>query len=109
VRGPVQRRLVLAGLVALAWPTLVEARDPLFPPEGCSPTGLVNSCHTWAPAPIGDPTDGPLTDTLRDGPLDPPEDPLGLDGVQPKARAPLLTPAKDRLGVGTKDPLGVGR
>jgi hypothetical protein len=90
----------VACLLALAWPALAEARDPLFPPEGCSPTSLVNSCRTRAPAPIGDPTDGPLTDTLRDGPLDPPKDPLGLDPIQPKSRGPLLAPAKDRLGIG---------
>lgn len=86
-----------------------EARDPLFSPEGCSPTSRFNSCTTRAPAPIGDPTDGPLTDALRNGPLDPPQDPLGIDAPKPKPRAPLLTPAKDRLGVGTKDPLGLGK
>jgi hypothetical protein len=98
-----------ATLVALALPTVAVARDPLFPPEGCSPTSRVNSCQTWSPAPVGDPTDGPLTDALRDGPLDPPDDPLGIDAPQPMPRAPLLTPTKDRLGVGTKDPLGVGK
>ena len=87
-----------AALVALALPTVAEARDPLVPPEGCSPTSRLNSCQTRSPAPVGDPTDGPLTDTLPDGPLDPPKDPLGIDAAQPKPRAPLLTPAKDRLG-----------
>ena len=69
----------------------------------------LNSCRTRSPTPVGDPTDGPLTDALRDGPLDLPEDPLGIDAPQPQPRAPLLTPARDRLGVRTKDPLGVGR
>lgn len=85
------------------------ARDPLLPPKGCSPTNKFNSCRIWAPTPIGDPTDGPLTHTLRDGPLDQPKDPLGLDPAPSKQRAPLLAPAKDRLGVGTKNPLGVGK
>ncbi len=110
MNGPVRLGLAAAGaLVALAWPTVGAARDPLFPSEGCSPTSRLNSCRTWAPAPIGDPTDGPLTDTLRDGLLDPPDDPLGIDAPPPRQRGPLLTPAKDRLGVGPRDPLGVGR
>lgn len=100
--------LAAAGLVALAWPTVAGARDPLSPPEGCSSTSRFNACRTWAPGPIGDPTDGPLTDTVRDGPLDPPKDPLGFDPAPQKPRAPLLTPARDRLG-GTKNPLGIGQ
>ena len=100
--------IAVVGVAAILWPIAAEARDPLFPAEGCSPTSRVNSCSTRSPAPVGGPTDGPLTDTLRDDPLDPPDDPLGIDAVQPKPRAPLLTPAKDRLG-GTKNPLGIGR
>jgi hypothetical protein len=96
-------------LVASGWPSPSDARDPLFPPDGCSPTGIVNSCRTWAPAPVGDPTEGTLTDALREGPLDPPDDPLGIDAPAPRQRAPLLTPARDRLGVVPRDALGVGR
>ena len=36
--GPTRLGLIAAGLVALALPTVAEARDPLVPPEGCSPT-----------------------------------------------------------------------
>jgi len=97
--GPARLALVAAALAALALPMAAEARDPLVAPEGCSPTSRLNSCQTRSPAPVRS-TDGPLTDTLPDGQLDPPKNPLGIDAAQPKARAPLLTPAKDRLGVG---------
>jgi hypothetical protein len=93
---------VAAWLAALALPVIAEARESLFPPAGCSATSRINPCPTRTlPAPVGDPTDGPLTDALRDGPLDPPKDPLGFDPIEPAPRGPLLTPAKDRLGVGS--------
>jgi hypothetical protein len=106
-----RRRLALVGAAALAAagaPTIAEARDPLVQPEGCSLLSRFNSCRTWSPGPVATPTDGPLTDTLPDDPLDLPKDPLGIDAAPPKQRAPLLTPARDRLG-GTKNPLGVGQ
>lgn len=106
--APGRLAFVAVALVALGLPTAAQARDPLVPPEGCSLLSRFNSCRTWTPGPVGSATDGPLTDTLPEGPLDPPKDPLGIDAEPPKQRAPLLTPAKDRLG-GTKDPLGVGQ
>jgi hypothetical protein len=82
---------------------IAEARESLFPPAGCTATSRINPCPTRAlPTTVGDPTDGPLTDALREGPLDPPKDPLGLDPIERVSPGPLLTPARDRLGVGGK-------
>jgi len=109
VTAPARFGLMAAGMLALAWPTDAGARDPLFPPEGCSPTSRLNSCRTRTPAPVGNPTYGPLTDTVGDGLLDPPKDPLGLDPIPQKSRGPLLSPTRDRLGGSKRNPLGVGR
>lgn len=108
MKAPARLGIAAVGLFALALPTATEARDPLFPSQGCSPTSRLHSCRTWAPGPIGNPTDGPLTDSLREGPLDPPKDPLGFDPIPQKTRGPLLTPTRDRLGGGNRNPLGVG-
>lgn len=108
MRAPARFGLLAAAALVLAWPTEAAARDPLFPPEGCSPDSRFNSCQTRSPVPIGNPTEGPLTDTLPDGLLDPPKDPLGFDPIPQRTRGPLLTPTRDRLGGGNKNPLGVG-
>lgn len=83
------RTLGLA-VVALASVTMSAAsadiRDTLFPKEGCSPFSRTSPCATRSvPAPVGDPTDGPLTEKVRKGPLDPRPDPLG-----PKAKLPPM-------------------
>jgi hypothetical protein len=74
----------------------------LFPPDGCSPTSRFNPCLTrMLPAPVGDPTDGPLTEAMRQGPLDLPPDPLDFTIREPeKPGEPVLAPARDRLGAG---------
>ncbi len=96
------RLAVAAACLAVLWATaIVEARESLFPPPGCSPTSKINPCRTRTPpAPVGDPTDGPLTEELRDGPLDMKPDPLGYD-------APRMEISPLRLK-GPKDPLGMG-
>jgi hypothetical protein len=97
--------MIGAALVMVAGAPAADAqtRQSLFPAEGCSPASRINPCARRAlPAPAGDPTDGPLTDALNSGPLDPPKDPLGFDAPAPAPRAPLLAPAKDRLGPGGK-------
>ncbi len=101
--------LAAAGLLALVLPVAAAATDAQFPSEGCRPGSRFDPCRSRIPAPVGDPTDGSLTKALRTGPLDPPEDPLGVDAPLFVPRDPLLSPAKDRLGAGPKDKLGVGR
>lgn len=66
---------------------------------GCSTFGGVSPCGTRRPpAPVGDPTDGPLTEDLRRGPLDPKPDPLGLDAELPMPRnvEPQRLPSQKR-------------
>ena len=101
------RLLLPAGIGAVLATVAVgveaQTRESLFPQEGCSPTSRINPCPTRAPqSPMGDPGGGPLTDPFETGPLDPPKDPLGFDARQPSPRAPLLSPAKDRLSPGGK-------
>jgi hypothetical protein len=101
--------LAAAGLSALAAAPAAEAKDAQFPSVGCAPSSRFDPCRSRVPVPLGDPTDGPLTDDLRDGPLDPPDDPLGIEATPFRSPGPLLTPTKDRLRVGPRDRLGVGR
>lgn len=78
-----------------------DSLQALFPRDGCSPGSRINPCQDRAPrAPAGDTATGPLTDALRDGPLDPPRGPLGSDAPEPSVRPLLLAPAHDRLGAG---------
>lgn len=80
-----------------------QTRQSLFPPEGCSPTSRINPCaKRTLKSPMGDPNQGPLTDPFDTDPLDPPKDPLGFDAPLPSPRAPLLSPARDRLNPGGK-------
>ena len=56
----------------------------IYPRQGCSPTSRINPCTTGRiPAPVGNPTSGPLTESTRRVPLDRPPDPLGLDAELP--------------------------
>jgi hypothetical protein len=73
--------LALAAVgVLLAGDAAPQVRSSLFPKEGCSALSRTNPCDTRRlPSPLGDPTDGPLTESTRRGPLDPKPDPLGLD------------------------------
>lgn len=101
MRAKARTATAVACLAALSVSTAAQARDSLFPREGCTPTSRINPCQTRAlPAPVGDPTDGPLTEDLRDGPLDMKPDPLGYD-------APRMEIAPLRLKA-PKDPLGMG-
>ena len=109
MRGAARLALAATGLAALALPTAIEAKDAGFPSVGCWSASRFDPCRSRVPTPIGDPTDGPLTDDLRDGPLDPPDDPLGIEANPFRSPGPLLAPAKDRLGVKPKDRLGTGR
>jgi hypothetical protein len=72
-----------------------RANQSIYPRQGCSP---LNPCTTRrVPAPVGNPTDGPLTDSIRRGPLDRPRDPLGLDAelpTIPKALRPQTLPSQ---------------
>lgn len=79
---------MLAGAEAAAEPrnSLFPERNSLFPNSGCSNLSRLNPCGTRRlPAPVGDPTDGPLTDDFRKGPLDSKPDPLGMDAELPAA------------------------
>ena len=79
--------------------SLFPERSSLFPGGGCSSFGGVNTCgNRRLPAPVGDPTDGPLTDSLRKGPLDPRPDPLGMDAELPvpKNIEPQTLPSQKR-------------
>ena len=75
-----------------------QQRYSLFPDPGCSALSRTNPCGTRrTPAPVGDPTRGPLTDELRRGPLDFKPDPLGLDAempAPPKALEPQTLPSQ---------------
>ncbi|MCC6791448.1 MAG: hypothetical protein IT336_07190 [Thermomicrobiales bacterium] len=103
------RAFAAAGLATLALPLAIEARDAEFPSLGCWSASRFDPCRSRVATPIGDPTEGPLTDDLRNGPLDPPDDPLGVEANPFRSPGLLLTPTKDRLGVKPKDHLGTGR
>jgi hypothetical protein len=94
--------LVASAVIVGAAGAEAQTRQSLFPQEGCSPTSRINPCPTRSfQSPMGDPSSGPLTDPFETDPLDPPKDPLGFDAPLPAPRAPLLSPAKDRLGPGS--------
>ena len=80
--------------------SLFPERSSLFPNSGCSSLSRINPCGTRRlPAPVGDPTDGPLTDELRKQPLDFKPDPLGLDAelpTMPGAIVPQTLPSQKR-------------
>lgn len=79
--------------------SLFPERSSLFPGGGCSSFGGVNPCGSRRlPAPVGDPTDGPLTDSIRKGPLDPKPDPLGIEAELPvpKDIEPQALPSQKR-------------
>ena len=81
----------------LAGDAAAQVRSSLFPREGCSSLSRTNPCNTRRlPSPLGDPTDGPLTDSLRQGPLDRKPDPLGLDAEMETLRPiePQLLPSQ---------------
>jgi len=72
----------------------------IYPRQGCSTTSRINPCTTRrVPAPVGNPTAGPLTDSTRRGPLDRPLDPLGLDAdlptMPPEIRSQSLPSQQD--------------
>jgi hypothetical protein len=87
----------------------MEAKDSEFPSAGCWAASRFDPCRSRVATPIGDPTEGALTDDLRDGPLDPPDDPLGIEATPFRSPGLLLAPARDRLGVKPRDRLGTGR
>ena len=72
----------------------------IYPGRGCSTSGRINPCGTnRIPKPVGNPTNGPLTDAIRRGPLDPPRDPLGIDAdlpTAPKAIRPQTLPSQKK-------------
>jgi hypothetical protein len=92
--------LVLAAFAALlTGDAAAQVRTSLFPKEGCSSLSRTNPCDTRRPpSPLGDPTDGPLTDSTRRGPLDPKPDPLGLDAELETLRPiePQLLPSQQQ-------------
>lgn len=64
----------------------------IYPRQGCSTISRINPCTTRrVPAPVGNPTAGPLTDSTRRGPLDRPLDPLGLDADLPTTPPEIKT------------------
>jgi hypothetical protein len=96
----VRGALALAAIGALfAGDATAQVRSSLFPKEGCSSLSRTNPCNTRRlPGPMGDPTDGPLTDSLRQGPLDRKPDPLGFDAEKQTLRPiePQLLPSQQQ-------------
>ncbi len=90
--------LMVAGAL-FATGAVAQTRPSLFPKEGCSSFSRTNPCDTRrVPTPLGDPTDGPLTDSLRTGPLDRKPDPLGRDAETERWKPvePQLLPSQQQ-------------
>ena len=104
-------RLVPAALLlvfgaAIGGEAVAQSRLSIYPNSpksiypksgGCSSLSRINPCTTRRiPAPVGNPTSGPLTESTRRGPLDRPDDPLGIDAdlPMPKDIVPQTLPSQ---------------
>jgi len=102
------RRFVPAALLlvfgaAIGGDAFAQSRLSIYPKSiypksgGCSSLSRINPCTTRSvPAPVGNPTSGPLTESTRRGPLDRPDDPLGFDAdlPMPKEIVPQTLPSQ---------------